>query len=287
MGWSNPRFPSEARIATAAPPNPRLLPVVPELELTTASLRAPGRGHWEKDFYLFKLGEFFLEFITPVAVYETRTDNYQAAMQDYGKHPNGRSQPSPPDDKYRATLRIAVFPQTKVPYWQNVGNYGPTIRKYKNGFAKMTLLGGEHEVEPIWSQHVVEGASRNWNVIVADESSGGRYMYLPDSITPQCGKVTLRVVPTKNGDAVLEKVLDKKTVQRLWEDFEPYRTAANPPPASTNDSSSNKSADWSSIRSGARQDRSPKRSRTDPSELGNELESRHFKRNFMPRADRH
>jgi hypothetical protein len=30
-------------------------------------------------------------------------------------------------------------------------------------------------------------------------------------------------VATKKEDEVLEKVLDEKVVQRIWEDFEPYR----------------------------------------------------------------
>jgi S1-C subfamily serine protease len=232
---------AQAKLASSTPPPARLLPVIPDMELTSASLRAPGHGHWEKEFYESKLGDFTVEFVTPVSSYETRTENYEAAMKEYGKHPNGRTKPSPPDDKFRPVMVIAVFPQTKMPFWENVGkpNNAPVVRRYKTGFAKMTLLCGEHEVEPIWPRHVVEGSSRNWNVIVADESSGGRYLYPPDSITPKCGKVTLRVISTKDADAVLEKVIDDKIVQRLWEDFEAYRNAVNPPPATSSDSTSN------------------------------------------------
>ena len=44
---------------------------------------------------------------------------------------------------------------------------------------------------------------------------------------------------TKDADAVLEKVIDEKIVQHLWEDFEAYRNAVNPPPITPSDSTSN------------------------------------------------
>jgi hypothetical protein len=218
---------AQGKIASTKPPQGRLMPVVPQLELTTADLRSPGRGHWEKDFYLFKLGDFFVELITPVSAYESRTDNYNEEMKEYGKHPKGKTKPEPPSDKYSVALMIAVFPQTKTPYWANFGRsgYAPVVREYKNGFSKMTLMCGGQEVEPVWPHRIVEGAYGNWNVVVKGESSGGRYLYRPEAITPQCGKVTVRVVSTKNEDAVLEKVLDDKVVQRIWEDFEAYRSA--------------------------------------------------------------
>jgi S1-C subfamily serine protease len=219
-----------AKLASSEPPSSRLLPVVPDVELTTASLRSPGHGHWEKDFYQSKLGDFIVEFITPVSAYETRTDEYEASMKEYAKHPNSRTKPGVPDDKYFPSLLIAVFPQTKMPYWENFGrtSNAPVVRRYKNGFSKMMLLCGDREVEPVWPHKIVEGGYRNWNVIVADESSGGRYVYLPDAITPKCGKVTLRIFSTKNEDAVLEKVVDEKIVQRIYEDFEAYRALEHP-----------------------------------------------------------
>jgi hypothetical protein len=219
-----------AKAAEPAKVDARMLPVLPEAELTTADLRSPGRGHWEKDFYQFKLGDFFVEFMTPVSTYEARLDSYNAEMKEYGKHPKGKTKPEPPGDKYPAALMIAVFPQTKVPFMANFGrpSYAPVVREYKNGFSKMTLLCGEREVEPVWPHRITEQAFGNWAVVVKEESSGGRYVYRPEAITPECGKVTVRVVSTKNEQAVLEKVLDEKVVQRLWEDFEAYRSLGKP-----------------------------------------------------------
>lgn len=207
----------------------RRLPVVPPAELASADLRAPGRGHWESEFYQFKLGDFYVDLITPVAAYEMRLDTYNAQMKEYGKHPKGRTQPTIPDDKYTAALIVAVYPQTRAGYWENFGRTaaGPVHVHYKNGFSKMMLLCGDHVVEPVWPHRTLEEGGSNWNVVMSNESTGGRYVYRSDAIQPGCGMVKLRVVATKKEDEVLEKVLDEKVVQRIWEDYEPYRQREN------------------------------------------------------------
>jgi len=87
----------------------------------------------------------------------------------------------------------------------------------------MQLLCGEHEVEPVWPHRTVEEESANSYVVLSNESTGGRYIYPPDAIKPGCGPVKLRIVATKKEDEVLEKLIDDKVVQRIWEDYEPYR----------------------------------------------------------------
>jgi hypothetical protein len=202
----------------------RFLPVVPPVELASADFRAPGRGHWESEFYQFKLGDFYVDLITPVAEYEMRLDTYNAQMKEYGKHPKGHTQPTVPDDKYTPALIVAVYPQTKMGYWENFGrNGGPTVRHYKNGFSKMVLLCGDHEVEPVWPHRTLEEGGASWNVVISNESTGGRYVYRSDAIKPGCGTVKLRIMATKKDDEVLEKILDEKVVRRIWEDYELYR----------------------------------------------------------------
>ena len=92
----------------------------------------------------------------------------------------------------------------------------------------MRLLCGEKEVDPIWPRRVTEEGGRGWYTVLADESSGGRYVYTPEAISPQCGKVTLQLFSTKEPDRPIERVLDAKQVTRIWEDFDPYRTLQKP-----------------------------------------------------------
>ena len=229
---------SEARqkMASSPAPSSRLLPTTPTEQFPTDALHAPGRGHWEKDFYSFKAGDFYVEFITPVAQYEADNERYDQEMKDYGKHSKGRNAPVEPEHKYDVVLVVAAVPKTKMPFWENMANSSlsngnaPTVMKYKTGFSKMRLLCGEKEADPIWPGRVAEGAKRNWNVVLNDESSGGRYIYPQDAISPQCGKVTLQIFSTKDPDHPLEKVLDEKQVARIWQDFEPYRQAQSQRP---------------------------------------------------------
>ena len=221
-----------ASVAPPAPPSPRLLPTVPVDSFPADKLRAPGRGHWEKDVYSFKAGDFYVELVTPIAQFESDTENYEQEMKGYNKHPKGKSAPAEPEHNYDVVLRIAAIPQTKMPFWENMLNNAgssrraPTILRYKNGFSKMRLLCGDKEVDPIWPGLVTEEGRQGWYSVVADESSGGRYLYSHDAVSPQCGKVTLQLFSTKEPDRPIERVLDAKQVTRIWEDFEAYRAAS-------------------------------------------------------------
>jgi hypothetical protein len=222
---------AEARqkLASVAAPSPRLLPTVPSDSFPADKLRAPGRGHWEKDVYSFKAGDFDVELVTPIAQYEADTENYGEELKDYNKHPKGKSAPVEPEHNYDVVLRVAVIPKTKMPFWENMANSAgssrrvPTILRYKNGFSKMRLLCGDKEVDPIWPGRVTEGTGHGWNTDLVDESSGGRYLYAHDAISPQCGKVTLQLFSTKEPDRPFERVLDARQVTRIWEDFDAYR----------------------------------------------------------------
>ena len=63
----------------------------------------------------------------------------------------------------------------------------------------------------------------NYFVNATDATYEGFYTFLPDSISPSCGQVTLQMYSEKNPENAITKVLDEKTVAKVWEDFAPYR----------------------------------------------------------------
>jgi len=113
-----------------------------------------------------------------------------------------------------------------MPFWENMatgsGQQGPIIRRYKTAVDKLRLLCGEKEILPIWPGRVVAGMGYRRGVVLADESSMGRYVYQHDVVSPKCGKVTLQIFSAKDPDHPVERVLDDTMVTRIWQDFEPY-----------------------------------------------------------------
>jgi len=221
---------AEARktLASTAPPSPQLLPTAPTDKYPSDNLRAPGRDRWEKDVYSFQVGDFYVEWFTPIAIFETATERYEQALKDYNKHSKGRAAPPPePERKYDPVLSVSVVPKTKMPFWENMatgsGQQGPIIRRYKTAVDKLRLLCGEKEILPIWPGRVVAGMGYRRGVVLADESSMGRYVYQHDVVSPKCGKVTLQIFSAKDPDHPVERVLDDTMVTRIWQDFEPYR----------------------------------------------------------------
>jgi len=63
----------------------------------------------------------------------------------------------------------------------------------------------------------------------ARESGGhnvpGPVHYLPEAISPSCGGMTLQIFSEKDPNTPVSKILDAETIQRVWNDFDPYRKA--------------------------------------------------------------
>lgn len=226
---------AKQQLASSPAPPSRLLPSIPTDQFPAESLSDLGRNRWEKDVYSLKLGDFDIEFVTPVARYETDSERYEQQMRAYNRSKGRMSPPAQPEHKYDAVLLIYALPKTKMPFWENMAqsmgtyNRGPTILRYKTGFLRMQLLCGEKEIEPILPGRGVVGGGESPYVVVPEESSAGRYLYANDAVSPQCGKVTLQVFSTKDPEHPVAKDLDEKVVTRLWQDFEPYRKLQAPP----------------------------------------------------------
>jgi hypothetical protein len=227
------------KLASGTLPSSHLLPTPPIEDFPVDSLRAPGRGSWEKDVYSFKAGDFSVELVDPIAAYETNTERYEHAMKDYSKHPKGRNPPTEPEHKYSPVLIIVAVPQTKTSWGETMlsgmatNGASPTYKHYKTGFGKMRVLCGGKEVEPIWPRRFVAGARYDYSVVLADGAFSGDYVFAHDAISPQCGKVTLQIFATSDPDHPFEKVIDEKIVSRIGSDFEPYRKTREAPSTPT------------------------------------------------------
>jgi len=57
-----------------------------------------------------------------------------------------------------------------------------------------------------------------------DSTFKGVYLFSPDAVNPDCGDVKLAIYSSKSEEPV-SKVLDEKSVQHIWADFEAFRRA--------------------------------------------------------------
>jgi hypothetical protein len=224
--------------ATTTPEPSRLLPVTPAGDFPVDSLVSRHETRWEKEIYAFKMGDFDVELLTPVARYQYAQERYTAAMNQRMKQKGGdTTKLQQPEHKYEPILTIMASPQMKLAFWKSWGdsmgsnNQAPSTFRPKSNFSRLRLLCGDKEVEPILPGKFGMGTGSNRFVRVDQNAFYGLYSYTPDAISSSCGKVTLEVYSAAQPDRPLVKVLDPAQVSRLWQDFEPYRKfqAATPP----------------------------------------------------------
>ena len=128
-------------------------------------------------------------------------------------------------------LQIHAAPQVGESFWSafnrgvatNHGIVAQAKLHFKTDFYKMRLFCGDKEVEPILPGKIARIESKN-NAFVElkDATYEGFYSYPADAISPACGQVRLEAYSEKNPEKADTKILDRKTVERIAEDFRPY-----------------------------------------------------------------
>lgn len=220
---------AKQKLAAATTPAPaRLLPVPPQGDFPVDALLSRHETRWNKEIYVFKLGDFDMELLTPVSRYQYHQEQYTAEVNQAMKRKGGEK-PQQPEHKYEPVLSIWAHPQMKLAFWKSWGdniatnNQGPNTYRPKSSFGRLRLLCGDKEVEPILpGKFSITTGGNRW-VRVDQSASYGLYSYTPDAISTACGKVTLELYPASQPDKPLVKVLDANQVNRVWQDFEPYR----------------------------------------------------------------
>src|SRR5215475_8091004 len=171
--------------------------------------------------YFFDAGEFQVAILTPTMRYFLKHEEEMNAARKSAKRTSGdASQAKAPEaalseaQEYESTEMIVVRPK-----------FGGMIKvKFKNGFLKMRLLCGGKEIEPI-DPGRTEFELTDFRGRVVDTTYQGRYTYPPESISPSCGNMTLQIFTEKDQNTPIAKTLDAETINRVWNDFEPYRKA--------------------------------------------------------------
>lgn len=201
------------------PPGTDLLPVEPDDYFPADSLRSElTLEKMDSKPYFFDAGEFEVGMYTPPLNYFLRHAGEMAVARKAARRNGGdASQAKPPTEAiedaqdYRPVLMIIVRPKFSA-FWKV---------RFKNGFVRMRLLCGGKEVVPIDpGRRQFELRNRGQAV---DTTYEGLYEYLPDAVSPSCGGVALEIFSEKDPSQAVSRPVDPATVERVWNDFDPYR----------------------------------------------------------------
>jgi hypothetical protein len=229
-------------------PSARLLPVEPSDPYPLVALKersTPAKFNTRP--YILTVGGYDVALGTPVLEYELQGEVGRRAAQEKGKRTKKRNESpentfEPLQDlhewaeytgEFKPVLLVQAAPQLRETFMSVLGReLAPSLEpfasnaprlKFRADFYKMKLLCGRKEVEPIQPGKAVTVVNeRNSFVNVTDATYVGIYSYPPDAVSPTCGKVTLQLFSEKDPGKSESKDLDQKSIDRVWNDFQPY-----------------------------------------------------------------
>jgi len=204
------------------PPAPVLLPVEPTDFYPADALRdLLKENRLDTKPYFFDAGEFQVGFFTPPLSYYLRHDEEMAAARKAARRSGGdAATPKPPSSAledaqdYHPILLVRVRPK-----------YNALFKvRFKNGFVRMRLLCGGKELTPILPGRG-EFDLYDQRGHKVDTTFQGSYEYLADAVAPSCGNVVLEIYSEKSPNTPETRPVDPATIQRVWQDFDPFRRA--------------------------------------------------------------
>jgi S1-C subfamily serine protease len=231
---------AEPKMKTAAAPNGTHLPVEPARVFPVEALeRATKTRAGSLGPYQISSSDFDVSFMTPVQTYGAQ---HQAARVN-----RDRAKSGPPTDAEQMVVRtlmefgywspyiadfppvllIRVTPKLVESFWTKVargaaqtqGMALPPLKHFKSGFSRMRAFCGDAEVTPIHPFKIEQRISDNEGIYE------GLYVFDPEALRPACGAVKLVLYSEKEPEKGDTVVADASVVQRIWQDFEPYRAA--------------------------------------------------------------
>lgn len=233
---------AEKKMAQTDAPDGTRLPTDPQRPFDDEALKQaaePKKGVIVP--YRVASADFDVSVITPVLVYASRyrvdrtvgrergrsarnefeMESARRALQDFGNW-SDYVRDDPP------VLMIRATPKLVEPFWKTVlrgavqaqGVALPPIKRIKAGFAAMRLHCGDAEVIPIHPFKIEHRIGR------ADAVYEGLYVFDPGAIGPHCGTVTLTLFSDKAPEKGDTRGVDPKILERIWQDFAPYRAVA-------------------------------------------------------------
>lgn len=238
------------KMKDASLPSARLLPVEPSDPYPLDSLKEMTKpAKFDRKPYVFTVGGFDVALGTPVLQYELdggveRTANHEKSKRTRKRNESSEGKFEPLEGlpewgeyvgAYKPVLFVQAAPQLRETFMSVLGReLAPSIEaiaggprmKFRTDFFRMKLFCGGKEVEPIQPGKAATVVNAHDAFVnVTDATYVGIYSYPADTIAPSCGKVTLQIFSEKDPNKSESKDLDRKSIDRVWNDFRPYLAA--------------------------------------------------------------
>ena len=200
------------KVKDAPAPSGTHLPVEPAEPAPIAAFKdAVKRRAGSLKPYQMAASEFDVEFITPVINFAAQSQ----ANQNFSNWSDYVGDIPP-------VLFVRVTPKMAESFWAKMargaaytqGMALPPLKRLKSGFHRMQALCGRTEVTPI---HPFKLELR---VSETDAIYEGLYVFDPAALGPGCGTVTLVLYSEKEPAKADSRVIDPKTLQQIWRDFD-------------------------------------------------------------------
>ena len=230
---------AEKAMQTAQRPVAARLPVEPLRPFPVDALDAAvQRRAGSLSPYQLSSSDFDVAFLTPVVVYgaqhntpeaNTRAgrgstrdpqmqQGRQAASTDFGDWSDYFADVPP-------VLVVRVTPKLAESFWTTVARGAaytqgvalPPIKHFKPGFSRLRALCGSVEVIPIHPFTLEQRVSDT------DAIREGLYVFDPQALGPQCTSVKLVLYSEKEPKKPDTLAVDPHVIDRIWQDFAPYR----------------------------------------------------------------
>jgi S1-C subfamily serine protease len=238
---------AKRKMADMSPPDSALLPVEPTEPFPVEAIKAAAQVQkFDLRPYVFGAGGYDVGILTPIVMYRS-DEGEREAVRSKEKRTKKKDEGFDPASnlynwaeyagQYRPVVNVRATPKLRETFLSALGRglaaaggtyAGPANMKFKTDFLRMELRCGSKVVEPIFPGRIARVIDvRNAFVKATDATYEGLYTYPIEAFSPQCGSVSLRLYSEKKPLEPTVKVLDPKTVTRVWMDFEPWR-ALNP-----------------------------------------------------------
>lgn len=213
---------AEKAMQTAQRPVAKLLPVEPLRPFPAGALDAAvERRAGNLSANQMSSSDFDITFLTPVLVHGAQRNaqqGRQAAVTDFGDWSDYFADVPP-------VLVVRVTPKQSESFWTTVARGAaytqgvalPPIKRFKPGFSRLHAFCGDVEVTPIHPFTLQRRVSET------DAVREGLYIFDPQALGPHCRSVKLVLYSEKEPKKPDTVVVDPPLVDRIWQDFAPYR----------------------------------------------------------------